>query len=351
MQKQYRAEFFTREYEYMAHRITTNPAPRLDYLTLENISFEMPKITGVENSFVQIVSHENKVSYQGIVKSVKDSAGVSTVHVTPLLSLLDVTVNYDRTLLQTGSVENFIKKVILDHYRDNTDTLQNILGVNCIVTSSTPTKLNIKSNVHAFWDICTRSLTEYGVVVDASFDVAKKQIVFTIGKIPSKITIETGLKNCLNKNIIVGETTGSLNKATYINKDNEAEAVTYYLHTNGKVDTENRDRIYPVEFKTEYVEGDDFQSDALARAYEDLTPKQYNNLIELDYAIGDKLISPENIKIGTVAQIIAGEEILESVLTGTEVTGNIITLIFGFVRLDFTKIFAIERRKSNASKA
>lgn len=117
--------------------------------------------------------------------------------------------------------------------------------------------------------------------------------------------IEADLPNVIEKNVYLMDTYGSLNKATYINKDDPAQRAVYYLDgETGKPAEEPKSRITPVFFKVEYIEGaEDFALEAEQRAREDLTPEDFDNLIEITVHDGDKLIPPEKIRIGEIVTI------------------------------------------------
>ena len=106
-----------------------------------------------------------------------------------------------------------------------------------------------------------------------------------------------------------------------------------------------KSRITPVFYKVEYIEGaEDFALEAEQRAREDLTPEDFDNLIEITVHDGDKLIPPEKIRIGEIVTIKANGQSWQSVLTGYEKTQNTHKFVFGYVRVDLDKILRIERR-------
>ena len=158
--------------------------------------------------------------------------------------------------------------------------------------------------------------------------------------------IEADLPNVIEKNVYLMDTYGSLNKATYINKDDPAQRAVYYLDGETGEPTETpKSRITPVFFKVEYIEGaEDFALEAEQRAREDLTPEDFDNLIEITVHDGDKLIPPEKIRIGEIVTIKANGQSWQSVLTGYEKTQNTHKFVFGYVRVDLDKILRIERR-------
>lgn len=218
------------------------------------------------------------------------------------------------------------------------------------VQAGTHTKgaaLNIKSDVHDLMDIIVRALTVYNVAVTVELRPQEKAIAATVAKVSSAgRVIEADLPNVIEKNVYLMDTYGSLNKATYINKDDPAQRAVYYLDGETGEPTETpKSRITPVFFKVEYIEGaEDFALEAEQRAREDLTPEDFDNLIEITVHDGDKLIPPEKIRIGEIVTIKANGQSWQSVLTGYEKTQNTHKFVFGYVRVDLDKILRIERR-------
>lgn len=341
MPQPYKIEVFDRGMDFRSAGVLDKPDISFDYLTLERTTVTLKAIDAQRGDFAHVSSFAGEVVYQGIVSDIRTDGKTTTLSIAPLLSLFDLSVTYDRTDLQTGSLEDFIASIISDLYITNTDTLERIpMAVS--VTSSTSSFLNIKSNVHEFYDIITKSLTMYGIVVNSEFDPKAKLINVTIGKVMESAVIED-LDNIIVKNFVIGDAYGELNKSTYINKDNEAERLTYYLHTDGTVNTNNTDRITPVFSSVEYIEGsEDFLADANTRALEALSPRKYDNLIELTIPLNDRVITLR--KIGTLTTIL-GEKSYNTILTGYEQSGGIIKLMFGCVREELTKKLILERRK------
>lgn len=154
--------------------------------------------------------------------------------------------------------------------------------------------------------IIVRALTLYNVAVTVELRPQEKEIAATVAKVSSSgRVIEADLPNVIEKNVYLMDTYGSLNKATYINKDDPAQRAVYYLDGETGEPTETpKSRITPVFFKVEYIEGaEDFALEAEQRAREDLTPEDFDNLIEITVHDGDKLIPPEKIRIGEIVTI------------------------------------------------
>ena len=167
----------------------------LDYLTLERTTVTLKAIGAQRGDFARFFLHAGSGLSRHCFRH-SDRRKDSHFKPAPLLSLFDLTVTYDRTDLQTGSLEDFIASVISGLYITNPDTLERI-PMSVTTTSSTPSALNIKSNVHEFYDIITKALTMYGIVVKAVFDPATKAINVTAGD--GGRVIEADLDNIIDK--------------------------------------------------------------------------------------------------------------------------------------------------------
>jgi len=348
LQAAYKMEIFTQGLEFRSVSTMARPNIQFDYLTLESTSIEVPSIIAQKGDYARISTVSGEPFYQGIVADIQEKKDGQKLKLLPLLSLLDVPVYYDRRILQNGSLENFLATVIRDTYQNNTDTLQNLPGIEVDVFSQTmKTKLNIKSNVHEFWDIAVKALTMYDIVINVQLDIGRKKLRFTIGKAVDNLhVLESNLPNCIEKNMVMSDRYGEINKSTYIKSEDETQKITYYLYEDGTIGTQDKDRITPVFFSVEYIEGsEDFEQDALNRATEQLLPQKYEQLIELSFWEGDPLMEPNTWRIGDQGAIYIGDKVYTSILTGFESKNGIKTLIFGSIRMELTKKLVLERRK------
>ncbi len=340
----YKAEFFGRDYQYLASAPIPAPQIAFDYLTLDGCTLAMPKRAIAKGCYVQISGSTGAVVHQGIVRDVQSQSGVMDIQIAPLLSLLDIPVRIGPDRLKGEAIEGFIAAMAQEAYLYSTDHLQNIPGLVCRVNSATPAHFSFDSPIHGLWDICAQALSIYGVAATAALDVEGKALVLYIGRVDGVRTIEADLTNCLAKSISIGDSFTGCNKATLYSEDG-TQVVTYYLHTDGSISTADADRVLPVIFTLDTVGGNDFEADAYGRAVQLLMPEIGNNLIELSYAIGDKLVRPESLAIGQLVDIRADGAVYRSMLTGWERGTKVCKLVFGNIRLDITKKLSMERRR------
>lgn len=342
MRTLFKCEVFSRDYTFRSFAPIESPEIQFDYLTVEKTTLRAVKIDAKKGDFISVTDQNGTVAYQGIVDDVEtDKTGV-TISAQPLMSLFDIDVHFDRTT--SSKIEQFIAGIITDNFISSGDTMQNISGMTVETTSETTGSLNLKDNIHSFYEIITKSLTAYGIAINMAFDPQNKAITVTVGKVSGNAVIEANLQAIVDKNIIIGDSSGQLNKVTIYNKADETQNVTYYLHPNGKVDTNNSDRITPVFFAAQFLETDvDFDTAAYQKAYEALTPQQYDNMIELT-ARNDCGVLDTSMAIGTEVLVIDGDSSYKSILTGYTRSQDITKMTFGVVRADLTKILILERR-------
>lgn len=347
MRHLYKVEIFGRNYQYKDMALLSELSIQMDYLTLENTTITVVNLLADKGDFVHITDFYGAIIHQGIVLDVARESNRAKLKVAPLLSLLDVQVQYNAGIFKTLPLEDCISKIITDTYISNADSLQNIAGIEVEQESSTPnTPLDIRSNIHAFWDIITKALTLYDIVVQARLEPQSKKIFFTIGKVSGKIALEAQLGNCLAHNFVLTDNYGTLNKIIFVNKDNENEKAIYYLHPSGAIDRKNEDRITPVFFSAEYIQGaENFLEEAYSRAYEQMTPEKYQQCIELSFREDDRMVSPNQTHIGQLVEIWYQGKRYTSVMTGYSREKGVVTLVFGCIRLELTKKLILSRRQ------
>lgn len=346
MQTAYRAEFFDNHIDLVDWAQIANATVRFDYLTLEETSFSTGKVLNsvAPGHLCRLVSGAQTV-YSGIVLSKETSKDGTNVTIKPLISMFDVTCMFNRSELGSKSLETFITNIMESLYAGS-DTLQNFCGFSTIVNTSTQNaKLNLKDNIHSLYDILTTALKKYGVIVSAGFDPASKTVTATVGAVENKNwTIEADLSECMNVSVDYSDGLDGINKLVMVNKSNESNEVTYYLHPDGSVDTNDTNRVLPVKFQYQYIEDDNFDEAAAEQATSTLTPKKYDNLIQLTVSNDNKIVRWKNHEIGEPALIVYSEKTYESVFTGYEDDGVTSKLTFGVVRLELTKKLILERR-------
>lgn len=345
MRTPYKLEIFDRNIDFKDTVIIGEPTISFDYLTLEKSRVTTPMINAARGDYAHITDLDGRVVYQGIIDDYAAAEGTCTLHIKPLLSLF----NIKALRVSAATVEGEIAGIINAEYVNNADTLQNI-PMTVATTSATIGSLTVDSGIVDLYSIITAALSAYGIVVSAELKPQDKIIAVEIGVQDGSVTLEADTPNVINKNIVIGDSFGALNKLTLINEADETQRVTYYLHTDGTVNTTNNNRVWPVFASVEYINSKDFAEKAEERALKALTPQKYDNLIELTYSRDDKLVNAESLKIGDVADIRSGDNTYKGILTGYEISSGTIKLIFGIVRIDLVKKLILQKRASDAAR-
>ena len=134
----------------------------------------------------------------------------------------------------------------------------------------------------------------------------------------------------------------SFNKVNIFNigEDSTGEEVTYYRDADGTITETPSERILPVVFKDVSIQAkpENFDLKALEKATDVLAVEKNNNLIELEMLEDDSLFEPKEMNIGQDVLVISEGKEYESMLTGYKFKNGKITLIFGAIRLELTKI-------------
>lgn len=381
--KPFNVEIFNRSFELLAHTNIDDVDIDYDYLK-PNDSGVTLRLAGFYNTFAaraeikdsggmlkalsipELVGLMDEVGVGAYIRMQRDDTdifGVITSVTTaedPVLTKLGVRpfpaaifstdVLFDTNNQGTVALETVLANLITASWINAADTIQNIpnLAVN---TTSTTTAwgMNLKSDTEGmhhciidFYDVLIRrALAEYGIAIQTAVDFSADTITLTIGKIPGTRTIEADLPNVFDKTFLINEASKNTNKLVVYDTANYTTTRTYYKHTDGTYDTTNDDREYPVvrELGAAAAEsGGTFIQAADSVAASVFGETTYNNLIEITCLYDDELIQPQNMQIGTVATILHNGVAYTSILTGYKLADNVITLIFGSIRADLTKI-------------
>lgn len=261
---------------------------------------------------------------------------------------------FDTNQQGTVALETVLANLISASWINNSDTIQNIPGLVVTTTSSTVSwGMNLKSDTEGmhhcvidFYDVLIRrALEEYGIAIHADANFQDGVINLTIGKVPGTQTIEADLPNVFESSFLINESSKNTNKLDVYNTADYTTVITYYKHTDGSYSTTNNDRLYPVVREISTAEADEeitFPQAAASAAASVFGEVTYNNLIEITCLYDDELIQPNGLKIGSVVSVIHEERAYTSIMTGYNLSDNVITLIFGSIRADLTKL--IRRR-------
>ena len=349
----FNVEIFDREFNLIQHYNVGAIDYNYDYLsTVENSVLIEYNENVQKGDYIRIVN--NTDSYFGFISSIAVNEaiqGYSELRFKPFIALFDAPILFDTTLQGSAtSLEQAIADIITNYWISNSDTDENIYGLEVETISTTSgwgfhitsdqKGLN-KSIINFMSSIIRRSLTKYQVGLYAEPDFVNKKITVSIGvKSVGTLYIEADLPNVIEKSIVVNETTEDMNKLVIYDQADLVTNVIYYKHPDGTYDTTDDDRIVPVIYGITSVavaEGESFASIAQDAADKQFDTDTYSNLIELTVQNEDELVMPSTLTIGQTVNVISNGTSYSSILTGVERSTKT-KLIFGTIRLDLTKI-------------
>jgi len=342
-------EFFDDSFNLLSAHMVNVQSIGTDYLTFEPSQISIHGESKAQRGCFCRLS--GTISFEGIVSDIQPTAAGETVSVRPLQALFD----FDVFSTAYDDVANFIFLSISENVVNNADALQNrpVQVTNSAPAAlrqieSTETKVNLLT-------VISNALKIFGIAVDCKLDLSRncKKLVVDIRQRTETKTIEADKPNIISKNITLGNSYGSVNKIIIrrTQKDNEKgtvsviDTVPFYLHTDGSVSAEDTNRVVPVFWELEDISDcDDWQSKALTKATEKLTPQQFDNEIVLTYRKGDRVVRPMQLRLGTQVTVFYGKKPYSSILTAVSVQKDTVTLTFGCVRVALTKKLILERR-------
>lgn len=356
----YNVEFFDRSFVLRSHTNVNDVSFSEDYLSPDENELTILGAAVEKGDYIRISNVG--AEFFGIVSGVRqEKEGLLEVKYKPFLSLFDTDCMFN-TDWQGGStsLEQTLANLIGNMFISNNDTSMNVSGLSTVATSSTADwGFNLKSDTEGMHHcivnlldvLIIRAFEEYGVRIKVVPDAQNQTITLRIGKNTASVrTVEAGLPNVINKNIVIKETNNDVNKLVVYNTEGYTSTRSYYLHPDGTYNMTNSNRILPVvqEIKGTAPErnGDTitktFAKMADSEAAEVFGGIEYNNLIELEVLNDDSLVRPADMEVGQVVDVLSEGVSYRSMLTGRKVDQTT-TLIFGTVRLDLTK--RIRRQK------
>lgn len=347
--KVYNVEIFDKNIDYKDSVQITEFAYQYDYLDIDKSKVTVPAVKASKGDYIRITSQEG-TEYNGIISDIKEKKNNIEISYKPFMNLTDVKTYVDMESYKDEYMEEIIGNVFADLYIQNEDVLQNVSGMEVSIISNTVGILDFESGIINLYEMILDAFETHGIVCEFSIDVQRKKIVMEIGKcMAAAFTIESDLPNILEKEIIIKEAKESTNKLIIYNEADFSEKVVYYKNTDDEITTSNEKRVYPVIQESVTVKVPDsktFEDVAKAKAESKLKASKYDNNIEITVEKNDLLVRPGRRKIGQEVNVISGNNMYKSILTGIDMDENV-TLIFGSIRLELTKI--LKRRFRNGT--
>lgn len=362
----YRAEFFSYDVQYKDFALFDDDTElSLDYIAWDASQIKIPgkRLAVIKGDLVHI-TRDGKTAFDGYVNNVSyPSKNVTQVDVLPLLCSIRFSAGFDAHYLLTTDLALDLHNMIYDRYVAGVEPYQtptepypddDLLMIPFAADPSLPAKSRPYGASDEFksatcMELISYLLTVYQVTSEAYIDLDKMQVHFAMRESADTIVIEADADNIVERNITLGNSYGSVNKMIIYKLSDTIPrlATAYYLHKDGSVDTDGSDfntRILPVVSAAAIVtDSETWDDEALQKAKDTMQPKAFDNEIELTVKSDDKLLTPKDIKIGTLATVRSGGVEYQSLLTGKVLQNNLIKLIFGCVRVDLTKQLLMER--------
>lgn len=365
--RQYNVDFFTRDLVYVHNDSVSITGISEDYISIQNNTIEIGLTDKIQNGqFIYMKSELD--TFFGVVTDVKPGDNTLTVSYKSFLCLFDEDILFDTDLqkqnttnpnggakINSKSLERMLKDMIDATYVNSDDSLQNLRLVVETETNTTQWGFNLKSDTEGthyciigFYSVLlVNALKKYGVALRAVPDFANRYLRIYIRAQSGfdVLDIDGDLPNIKIKTLKVNDRPNGTNKLTVYNTDDYTLSLDFYVHSDRSWDTEDTDRITPVvrEVKaampdSEIEDPDEaFVEAALDVAYGVLSGLAWNNLIELELAPDDEVVSPMNLLFGQKIRLWYQTGTYESILTGRSVTNESVVLMFGSERISFTK--------------
>ena len=302
-----------------------------------------------------VVHLSGDIVFDAVIDSVSNDEDLTNIGIKPIICLFDrdIKVNlYYQNNPSAASLEAYINARLDSYWINNSDSFQNLPATSAYSTDGAyrrfnwnldwePTSDEVNWNIINFLnDMVIPSFERYGVVTDARLNLQTRKIDFTIGLALDEIIIDADNPMINLIEFMPTKLEGEVNKLIIVDAANYNTEVIYYRHPNGTYNTTDSNRITPVVFKTiEATIGEDetFADVASAKADAEFSKAIFKNYVELETQLNDKLINPLELKIGSKATIYHNKQAIQTMLTGKVIEENYIRLIFGTVRIDYTK--------------
>ena len=359
--QQFNVEFFTRNNLTFKHRDTAyDPIIDDDYISASTNTIEISATTKVDNGdFISLRSED--YSFFGFVSDVSPGEFITTITYKPFIAIFDEPFLFNTSYQGTGSkahpsLESTISSYITSLYINpsDSDSYQKLPIRIAGVTSSTPRwSLNITpdtedttySIIHLYSVLLVDAMKKYGVCVRPVPDFSEHIVNLYIETRPSNFKIDADLDNVTVKTLKYNDRPDGVNKLILYNTEDYSMSLTYYVHSDRTFDTDNVKRIYPVVRECQGISPDRDSEDpveafalsALDAAFSFLSGLNWDNLIELEVLLNDPVIKPMELKIGQTVTIYYKEGKYSSMLTGKHYSSNVVTLMFGSERIQYSK--------------
>ena len=355
----YRVEVYDPDFNFISFGGISSKDIKIDYLTEENSTIEVTDVIEAHVNDILALKQDGQLFMYGIVSNVEYSVGRTNITFIHFMSFLNVDIMEDAQIFQTKSAEEWLHDKLLELYAGS-DTFQNIHGFSCEYNSTTmidyesTAEPGTMENINLFTFV-QMLLQKYEIIIAWRIDFVTKTVKVIIDKIDtdSVWTLKLGIADAPEYSIDIHTIEGAYNKIKYYNETDLTDTVTYFLHSDGTIDTnDSSDRIEPVNYTERTAAPDDtegeektFEEVALLDAQASMLNTDFNHEIIVTFNADSKLVPVGGL--GQLYRLITPEGVAyNTVLTGYEsVNINYLKLMFGLVRTDLTTILKMQRRR------
>ncbi len=360
----YRAEIYDKNFNFIAFGAIAEKDIKIDYITQQTSTFTIPEIIEASINNYVCLRQNGKIYMHGIISSVSYDENVTKISFVHFMSYLNVDLMINPDDFATISAEEWLCNKLLALY-DGTDDYQSIYGFSCTYLSQTmisyqrqsePTEEGtVQLETLNLYTFVQELLQKYGIILTWTVDFVNKGVACVIQTIDttSVWNLKLGLADTPNYTIDIHTIEGSYNKIKYYNEADVTNTVTYYLHSDGTVDSDElTDRLTPVNYTEKTAAADEtegaektFEEVALEDAQTSMLNTDFNHEIIVTFNADSKLLEVGNI--GQLYNLITPDGVsYKSILTGfEEVNVRYLKLVFGYIRTDLTTILKMQRRR------
>lgn len=355
--RQFDVHFFDRSLTYKHRDSVYDPIIDDDYISAVTNNIDISSTSAVKAGYFVHITNDD-INFFGLVTDVSPGEAKTTVTYKPFITLFDEDFLFYCYDQGTGSVShpdletaiyNYIRRMYVTTSdtakRLNLEVVNNVSEANrttnwsfYILPDSDTSNYNV-ANLYS--DILVNALKRYGVAVRVEPVFSQKKIVLTIEKRLTLFNIDADLDNVVVKTLKYNDRPTGVNKLiVYNSSDYTQSPIVFYVHPDRSWDLDNERRITPVVTKISCVSPNDqtsFAEAALDSAYSTLSGAEWDNLIELETVANDPLIHPMTLRPGQVVCVRYKTGSYTSILTGKKIEGDLVTLLFGSERIQYSK--------------
>lgn len=364
--QQFNVDIFNRDMTFAHNASIDATSVDDDYISASLNLIEIPATQVVENGqFIRLQNED--YSFFGIITEVSPGEFATRIGFRSFLTIFDEEVLFDTNWQGTGNagvrptLETVIRNFISDTYITSSDTYQRlpiVVSIDSSITQTLNWSLGLRPDrdtshytvANLYSGIIVPALKEYGIAVKVEPVFHDHIINLTITKKPTPFKISADQENIVVKTLKYSDKNVGVNKLIVYNEDNYSQSLTFYVHPDKTWNTTNSNRITPVVRGIKLVAPQEdtvssFEEAAVEAAYSELSSSSWDNCIELETYVDDVNITPMELEIGQVVTVYYKEASYTSILTGRNLDGSKITLIFGSDRIKYSK-----RYKYNGGK-